>query len=274
MWWRDFKTPPCPKVKHLDTHHSIPFLYVSVGPGPVSVKLGKGNVPLPSSCSHWQHGNMEKLSVLELIFSSRASLGKWKLLSRVWVFATLCMAYTVHGILQARILEWVAVSFSRGSSQPRGWTQASHIAGGFFTSWATREDLRASSVSSVVPDSLQPYGLKHTRPPCTSPTPRAYSDSCLSCRWCHPTISSSVVLFSSHLQSLPASGSFLMSQFLSSGGQSIGVSASASVLPMNIQDWFPLGWNGWISLQSKGLSRVFSNTTVQKHQFFSAQLSS
>ena len=92
-------------------------------------------------------------------------------------------------------------------------------------------------------------------------------------RWCHPTISSSVVPFSSHLQSFPASGSFPMSQFFESGGQNIGISVSASVLPMNIQDWFPLGWTGWISLQSKGLSRVFSNTTVQKHQFFNAQLS-
>ena len=98
-------------------------------------------------------------------------------------------------------------------------------------------------------------------------------DSCLLSQWCHPTISSSVVPFSFHLQSFPASGSFLVSQFFSSGGQSIGVSASASVLPMNTQDWSPLGWTGWISLQSKGLSRVFSNTTVQKHQFFGAQLS-
>ena len=98
--------------------------------------------------------------------------------------------------------------------------------------------------------------------------PGAYSNSCPSSQWCHPTISSSVVPFSSHLQSFPASGSFPMSQFFTSSGQSIGVSASASVLPMNIQDWFPLGWTGWISLQSKGLSRVFSNTTVQKHQFF------
>ena len=112
--------------------------------------------------------------------------------------------------------------------------------------------------------SLQPHGLQHARPPCPSPTPRDYSNSCPLSRWCHPTISSSVVPFSSRLQSFPASGSFLMSQLFTSGGQSIG--ASASVLPMNIQDWFPLGWTAWISLQSKGLSRVFSNTTVQKHQ--------
>ena len=120
---------------------------------------------------------------------------------------------------------------------------------------------------------LRPHGLQHTRLPCLSPTPGVRSNSCPVSRWCHPTISSSVVPFSSHLQSFPESGSFQMSQFFTWGGQSLGVSASASVLPMNIQDWFSLGWTGWISLQSKGLSRVFSNTTVQKHQFFCAQLS-
>ena len=125
---------------------------------------------------------------------------------------------------------------------------------------------------SVMSNSLQPNGLQHTRPPCPSPTPRAYSNSCLLSRWYHPTISSSVVSFSSHLQSFPASGSFPMSQFFASGGQSIGVSASASVLPVNTQDWSPSRWTGWISLQSKGLSRVCSNTTVQKHQFFGSQL--
>ena len=127
---------------------------------------------------------------------------------------------------------------------------------------------------SVVSDSLWPHELQHARPPCPLPTPRVHSNSCPLSRWCYPTISSSVVRFSSHLQSFPALGSFPMSQFFTSDGQSIGVSASASVLPMNIQDWFPLGWIGWISLQSKGFSRVFSNTTVQKHQFFSAQPSS
>ena len=112
------------------------------------------------------------------------------------------------------------------------------------------------------------------RPPCPSPTPGVYSNPCPSSQWCHPTISSFVVPFSSCAQSLPASGSFQMSQLFTSGGQSIGVSASASVLPMNTQGWSPLGWTGWIFLQSKGLSRVFSNTTVQKHQFFGTQLSS
>ena len=125
---------------------------------------------------------------------------------------------------------------------------------------------------SVMSDSLQPHGLQQARPPCPSPTPGVYSDSCPLSQWCHPTISSSVVPFSSCPQSFPASGSFPISQLFTSGGQSIGVSASTSVLPMNIQDWFPLGWTE-ISLQAKGLSRVFSNTTVQKHQFFGTQLS-
>ena len=117
-------------------------------------------------------------------------------------------------------------------------------------------------------DSLQPHGLQHGRPPCPSPTPRVYSNSCPFSQWFASAISSSLVPFFSCLQSFPASGSFQMSQFFPSGGQSIGVSASASVLPKNVQDWFLLGWTGWISLQSKGLSRVFSNTTVQKYQSF------
>ena len=220
------------------------------------------------------------------------------------------------GILQARILEWVAMPSSRGSSQPRDRTQVSRIADRFFTVWTTREAheywsglpipssgdlpnpgiepgspaLQVDSFSaklagnpmdifnsvqfrhSVVSDSLQPHEPQHARLSCPSPTPRACSNSCpLSC-WCHPTISSSVVPFCP--QSFPASGSFQMSHFFTSGGQSTGVPASASVLPMNIQDWFPLEWTGWISLHSKGFSRVFSNTTVQKHQFFGAQPSS
>ena len=133
----------------------------------------------------------------------------------------------------------------------------------------TTNDIRSVQFSH----SLRPHGRQHTRLPCPSPTPRVYSNSCPLSQWCHPTISSSVIPFSSHLQSFPASGSFQMSQLFASGGQSIGVSASASVLPMNIQNWFPLGWTGWISLQSKGFSRVFSNTIVKKHQFFGAQLS-
>ena len=127
---------------------------------------------------------------------------------------------------------------------------------------------------SVMSNSLWPHESQHTRPPCPSPTPGVQPNSCPLSRWCHPTTSFSVVPFSSCPQSLPASESFPMSQLFAWGGQSIGISASASVLPMNTQDWSPLEWTGWISLQSKELSRVFSNTTVQKHQFFGAQLSS
>ena len=126
---------------------------------------------------------------------------------------------------------------------------------------------------SVMSDSLWPHGLQHARPSCPSPPPGAQPNPCQLSQWYHATISSSVVPFFSHLQSFPTSGSFQMSQFFTSGGQSIRVPASMSVLPMNTQDWSTLGWTGWISLQSKGLSRVFSNTTVQKHQFFSTQLS-
>ena len=170
---------------------------------------------------------------------------------------------SVHGILQARILEWVTVPFSRESSQPRDRTQVSHIAGGFFTSWATREALgvhskkslkwkfRFSSVQfscSVVSDSLRPHELQHARPPCPSPTPGVYPNSCPSSWWCHPAISSSVVPFSSCPQFLPASESFPISQLFAWGGQSIGVSALASFLPKKSQDWSPLEWTGWISL--------------------------
>ena len=124
---------------------------------------------------------------------------------------------------------------------------------------------------SVMSDSLQPHGLQQARIPYPSPTPRYCSNSCLLSRRCHPTISSSVIPFSSLLQSFPASGSFLRSQFFESGSQSIGASALVSILLMNIQDWFPSGLTGWISLLSKGLSRVFSSTTTRKHQFFNAQ---
>ena len=126
---------------------------------------------------------------------------------------------------------------------------------------------------SIVSDSLQPHEPQHARPPCPSPTPRVHQNPCPLSWWCHPTISSSVIPFSFCPQSFPVSESFQMSQLFASGGQNIGVSASASVLPINTQDWSPLGWTGWISLLSKGLSRVFSNTTIQKHQFFGTQLS-
>ena len=154
---------------------------------------------------------------------------------------------SIHGIFQARVLEWVAISLAIQSV-----SQFSH---------------------SVVSNSLWPHELQHARPPCPSLTPRVYSNLCPSSRWRHPAISSSVIPFSSCPQSLPASGSFPMSQLFAWGGQSIGVSTLASVPLMNTQDGSPLGWTDWISLQSKGLSRVFSNTTVQKHSFFSAPLS-
>ena len=171
---------------------------------------------------------------------------------------------SVWGIFQARILEWVAISFSRGSSWPTNWTLVSCIASRFFIDWATRESrdptllttwsqspvYPLSSVQfsrSVVSNSLRPHELQHTRPPCLSPTPGIHSDSCPSSRWCHPAISSSVVPFSSCPQSLPASGSFPMSQLFAWGGQSTGISALASFVSMNTQDWSPLGWTGWTS---------------------------
>ena len=135
-----------------------------------------------------------------------------------------------------------------------------------FPLWLAIQFSSVQFSSSVVFDSLWPHELQHTRPPCPSPTPGVYTNSCPLSQWCHPTISSSVILSSSCLQSFPESGSFPMSQLFASGGQSIGVSASTSVLPMNTQDW-SLGWTGWISLQSKGLSRVLSNTAVERHQF-------
>ena len=164
-----------------------------------------------------------------------ATLNSWNEVKITQLCLTLCnpMNYTVHGILWARVLKWVS------SVAQSCWT-------------------------------LRPHVLQYARLPCPWPAPGAYSNSFPSSQWCHPTISSSVVL--SCLQSFPASGSCPISQFFTSGDQSNGVSSS-SVLAVNIQDWFPLRWAGWISLQSKGLSRVFSNTTVQKHQFFSTQLS-
>ena len=156
-----------------------------------------------------------------------------------------------------------------------GWAAATKLWGACSEVEWWQESSKCASVQfsrSILSDSLWPRGLQLTRPPCPSPVRRSCSNSCPSSWWCHPTISSSVVPFS-YLQPFPFSGSFPMSQFFTSGGQSIGASTTASVLPMNIQDWFPLGLIGWLSLQSKGLSRVFSYTTVQKHQFFGAQLS-
>ena len=174
---------------------------------------------------------------------------------------------SVYGILQARILEWVAIPFFRRSSQPRDWIWVDSLLSEPLSLKVYPLKCSVQFSHSVVYDSLQPHGLQHTRLPCPSPTPKACSNSCPLSQWHHPTISSSVISFSSCLQS------FQMSQFFALGGQSIEVSAPTSFRPMNIQDWFPLGWTGWISLQSKGLSRVFSSTTVQKHKFFGAQLS-
>ena len=139
---------------------------------------------------------------------------------------------------------------------------------------STTQNHNYFQLSSVTQSSLtlRPHGLQHDRPQCPSPTPKAYSNSCPLSQWCHLAISSSVVLFF-HLESFQASGSFQMSQFFTLGGQSSVVSASALVFPVTVQNWFPVGCTGWISLQSKGLSRVFSNTTIQKHHFFGSQLS-
>ena len=150
-----------------------------------------------------------------------------------------------------------------------------HAKHSHFIIWTTQEAMFCSVQfsHSVVSDSLQSHGLQHARPPCPSSAPGVYPNSCPLSQWCHPTISSSLVPFSSCPQSFLASGSFPVSRFFTSGGQSIGVCTPAPVLPMNTQDWSPSGWTGWISLQSKGLSGVFSNITVEKHQFFSAKLS-
>ena len=169
--------------------------------------------------------------------------------------------FSVHGILQVRILEWVAVSFSRRSSQPRDRTPIFCIGRQIIFHWATWEAPVQFS-RSVVSDSLWSNEPQNARSPCPSPTARVYSNPCPLSRWYHPTISSSVIPFSSCPQCFPASGSFQMTQLFTSGGQNTGVSASTSVLPMNTQDWSPLGWTSWISLQSKGLLRLFSNTTV------------
>ena len=187
---------------------------------------------------------------------SRLGIGLWVYTS-VKTYQILYFNYAYFIIYQLYLKKFYKLMF------PTGWNLL----------WVIIRKSAVQFSHSVVSNSLWPHRLQHARPPCLSPTPRVYSNSCPSSWWCHPTISSSVVPFSSRLQSFPASGSFQMSQFFTSGGQSNGVSASASVLPMNIQDWFPLGWTNWISLQSKGPSRVFSNTTVQKHQFFTTQIS-
>ena len=185
---------------------------------------------------------------------------------------------SLHGISQARILEWLPFPSPRDLSKPGIEPTFPALEGRFYiTELLGKLFWWFSSVQfshSVMSDSLRPHESQHASPPCPSPTPGVYTNSCPLSRWCHPAISSSIIPFSSCPQPLPASGSFPMSQFFAWGCQSIGVSASVSVLPLNTEDWPPLGWTGWISWLSKGLSRVFSNNTVQKHQFFGAQLSS
>ena len=212
---------------------------------------------------------------------------KVKLLSRVWLFATPWTAahQAPPSMGFSRQEYWSGVPLpslrhsvtslkcKQESEPPETWTAVSRA----LDLRDHQEHYHSSSVQfsrSVVSDSLRPHESQHARPTCPSPTPRVYPNSCPSSLWCHPAISSSAIPFSSFPQSLPASGSFPMSQLFTWGGQSTGVSDSALVLPVNIQDWSPLGWTGWISLQSKGLSRVFSNAIVQKYQFLGAQPSS
>ena len=197
--------------------------------------------------------------------------------SRVWLFCSMdCspLGSSIQAILQARTLEWVAIS-SPGYLPDPGIKLVFPVSPAWQAEFLTEPSGKHLTTSvlfcgSVVSDSLQPHGLKH-RLSCPSPSLQACSNSCPSSWWCHPTISFSVSPFSSCLQSFSASGSFPTSQFFASGGQSIG--ASASALPLNIQNGSPLGWTVWISLQSRGLSRVFSNSTVQGNQFFGTQLS-
>ena len=197
------------------------------------------------------------LSILLLFFKTNVAC-LWKLfyhLSQCWIIVLLLSSYASWNI------SWFCCQVKRSHDwQPCQFNCIPQFSSVQFS-------------LSVVSDSLRPYESQHARPPCPSPTPGVYSNSCPLSQWCHPATSSSVVPFSSFPQSLPESGSFPMSQLFVWGGQSTGVSASASVLPMNTQDWSPLGWTGWISLQSTGLSTVIFNTTVQKHQFFGAQLS-
>ena len=210
--------------------------------------------------------------------------GQWYFSNRKWKWSHSVMSNSlrpmncsppsssIHGILQARILECAAISFSRGSSWPRDRTQVSHIAGKRFNhrQW---DILSVQFSHSVVSNSLWHHGLQHAKLPCPSPTPRAYSNSC---HWVSDAIQPSHPLLSPS----PSTFNFPQHQCLFNWDRSFHQMAkilefvSTSVLPMNVQDWFPLGWTDWISLQSKGLSRVFSNTTVQKHQFFGTQPSS
>ena len=217
--------------------------------------------------------------------------GRWELDTTQWIhfhFSLSCIGEGNGNPLQCSCLEnprdsgaWWAAIYGAAQSQTGlkrfSSSSSSNIHDclpSFLFSKIVNQFISVQFSCSVVSHSWQPHEPQHTRPPCPSSTPRVHPNPCRLSLWCHPTISSSVFPFSSCLQSLPTSGSFQMSQFFTSGGQSIGVSTSTSVLPMNTQDWFPLGWTNWLDLLAvQGLSRVFSNTTVQKHQLFGTQLS-
>ena len=192
--------------------------------------------------------------------------GHWTLLTRYWIWANIRLINSTQHALKVTGFSW--------SSVRRSFLHENLFNNLISNVLITYQFSSVHFNRAVMSDSLQPHELEHTRLPCPSPTPGVHSNSCPSSWWCHRAISSYVVPFSFCPQSLPASESFPMSQLFASGGQSTGVSAVASFLPKNTQDWSPLEWTGWISLQSKGLSRVFSNTIVQKRQFFSIQLSS
>ena len=213
------------------------------------------------------------------LYAASSVLALW--ISSIWLFLSCILYNTPVSKLFSQFL-WVFLTnyHTWEGNSGNTWFEAGNLG---LATGELRQFCRTDSYSvfssvqfscSVVSDSLRPHGLQHSRPPSPSSTPGVYSNSCPLNQWCHPTISSSVIPFFSRLQSFQASRSFQMGQLFASGGQSIGVSASASVLPMNTQDWFPLWWTGWVSLHSNGPSRVFSNTTVQKHKFFGAQLSS
>ena len=208
----------------------------------------------------------------KLLFKEHPTARAWGPHQRVWAKNEGDALVYVSAAVLPEEKEWPAFLTPGKQWKSPSLSWESHEPG--VNHWETHTNFSSVQFSrSVMSNSLWPHELQHARPPCPSPAPGVYSNSCPLSQWCHPIISSSVVPFSSHLQSFPASGSFQMNQFFASGGQSIGVSASKSVLLMNTQDWSPLGWTGWISFQSRGLWRVFSNTTVQKHQFFCAQLS-
>ena len=230
------------------------------------------NCSTPGFLSFTISQNSLKLMSIELVMLSNHFILCYSILLLPSIFPSI-RVFSNESVLSMRWPKYWSFSFSISPSNEYSGLISVRIA--WLNLLAVQGTLNGiSSVQfshSVMSDSLRPHESQHDRPPGQSPMPGVYTNSCALIRWHNPTISSSVIPFSSCLQSLPASGSFQMSQLFSSGGLSTGFSASTSVLPMNTQDWSPLGWTGWISLLSKGLSRVFSNTTVQKHQFFGTQ---